>query len=239
MRNTHAWRPSKFRRGRNDFQASDDLREVGAGSRVIADLCAHHYSSLLREHAHGLLLDLGCGKCPLYEMYKDFIADSVCVDWTNSPHGSTFLDVVADLNQPLPFRDATFDTVVMTDVLEHLYQPFQSWAEISRILKSGGKVLIGVPFLYWIHEAPHDYFRYTEFALRRMATESGLQLVALNPVGGVFAVMLDLSLKSLAHFSPRLAWAGSYVARPLARRRAISTIGAGRFPLGYTLVAQK
>jgi SAM-dependent methyltransferase len=239
MRNKDSWYPSKYKKSIKGFKASNNPKEVGIGSRVIADISARQYSKLLQNHAKGFLLDLGCGKCPLYEMYKDSITDSVCVDWTKGLHGITFLDVIANINQPLPFREKSFDTIVMTDVLEHLYQPLQAWAEISRILKPGGKVIIGVPFLYWIHEAPYDYYRYTEFALKRMAEENGLNTIVLTPIGGIIPVLLDLLLKSLVHFSNSLAVAASVVARHAIKYNMATSIGGRIFPIGYVLVAQK
>ncbi len=106
------------------------------------------------------------GLFPLYGVYKDLVRDTVCVDWDQSLHPSPHLDYTCNLNGVLPLKDEEFDTILLTDVLEHIQDPFCLWKEMTRVLKHGGKVIVGVPFLYPIHEAPHDYFRYTEHALR-------------------------------------------------------------------------
>ena len=149
----------------------------------------------------GLLLDLGCGKIPLYEIYRDRISDSVCVDWPKSLHTNPNIDHEFDLNHPIPLPDGHFDTVLLTDVLEHLPNPWLLWKEISRLLKPFGKAMVGVPFLYWIHEAPYDYYRYTEHALRRFCDENGFNVVEIESYGGPVEVILDIIAKQIRSYS--------------------------------------
>ncbi len=138
---------------------------------------------MIRAHARGRLLDLGCGAVPLYGMYRDLVSEITCVDWPNSLHNSSHVDISADLHGPLPLSDAAFDTVLLTDVLEHMAEPKGLMREVARVLAPGGKILVGVPFLYWLHEEPHDYYRFTKFALRRMLDESGLEVLEIDAYG--------------------------------------------------------
>lgn len=245
MRNQDKWQPSKYVHKKGKLVASRDRKEVGIGSRLIADLIAGVYDTGLKQHARGRLLDLGCGKVPLYEAYRGFVAETVCVDWANTLHPNEYLDYELDLTKRLPFKDGEFDTIVLSDVLEHIPVPDQLWTEMARILAKKGKIIMDAPFYYWIHEAPHDYYRYTEFALRRFVETSGLSLVQLQPLGGAPEVMADLFAKNIL----RLPLLG----RPLARfsqwftlrfvrsrfgRKASASTGA-TFPLGYFLVAEK
>jgi SAM-dependent methyltransferase len=168
-----------------------------------------------------------------------------CVDWPSSVHASPYLDQAVDLNGPLPFEDAAFDTVVLSDVLEHLAAPALLWSEMTRVLAPGGHVLLNTPFLYGIHEAPHDYARYTEFGLRRFAGQAGLEVVLLAPVGGSLHVMADLLAKHLAHLplaGPALASAVQglvALADRFAWGRRLAQRSSERFPLGYFMVAAK
>jgi 2-polyprenyl-3-methyl-5-hydroxy-6-metoxy-1,4-benzoquinol methylase len=114
------WKPSKYVRRRGRLMASRDVREVGIGSRLNADLVAAVYDRELRLHARGRLLDLGCGKVPLHDSYKDFVSGSVCVDWANTAHKNPHLDLECDLTQALPFADLEFETILLSDVLEHI-----------------------------------------------------------------------------------------------------------------------
>ncbi|SDB26408.1 Methyltransferase domain-containing protein [Desulfonatronum thiosulfatophilum] len=73
------------------------------------------------------------------------------------------------------------DTVLLLDVLEHLPQPEQALAEASRVLRPGGNCLIHVPFLYPLHDEPHDYQRWTGHGLERMLTRHGFQVTETTP----------------------------------------------------------
>jgi SAM-dependent methyltransferase len=135
--------------------------------------------------------------------------------------------------------------VVLSDVLEHVPQPELLWHEMARLLAPGGHALINVPFMYGLHEVPHDYGRYTEFALRRFAAQAGLQVALLEPVGGSLDVWADMLAKHLVRL-PLLGtmlamWVqgmvrvfdNTVVGRRLARR------SGQRFPLGYFMVATR
>ena len=131
--------------------------------------------------------------------------------------------------------------MLITDVLEHIFDPTTLWREMVRVLRSRGKIILTTPFFYWIHEAPHDYCRYTEHKLRMFCEISGLEVLALETYGGAPEVVFDVLAKHL-EFSPmlsaiHLAIAKAFVRSRLGRR--LSQSGRGAFPLGYTLVARK
>lgn len=85
------------------------------------------------------------------------------------------LDVVGDA-QRLPFRDESFDIVYSLAVLEHVRRPWVAAAEIRRVLRRGGHVVLCVPFLYVIHDE-HDYFRFTDRGIRALFDEAEFEPV--------------------------------------------------------------
>jgi SAM-dependent methyltransferase len=241
MRNEADWRPTKFVLREDRLRASSDDDAVAPASRFITNVLAPRYHELLRRHAAGRLLDLGAGAVPLYEAYRPLVDEVTCVDWNQSAHAGDHIDLQADLDQSLPLETASYDTVVLTDVLEHVYQPHALMAEVARILAPRGKLLLTVPFFYWIHEAPHDYARYTSFMLRRLCEDNGLTVLSLAPTGGSPEVMLDLIGKHLA-WSKALAALHGRVALWALRLPGVSklsTYSARWFPQGHMLVAQK
>ena len=245
MQNQEKWKPSKFIYNNGKLIASKDAKEVNIGSRLNVELIADFYQSNLRLHAKGKLLDLGCGKVPLYAAYKEFITDNICVDWSNTFHKNEYLDYELDLTKKLPFNDNEFDTIILSDVLEHIPVPELLWVEMTRILTMNGKIIMNVPFYYWLHEQPHDYYRYTEFALRRFAENSGLKLIQLDPIGGAPEIMTDIFAKNILRL-PKLGRSLALIAQWVTLRfirtklgKRISVATSSNFPLGYFLVAEK
>jgi SAM-dependent methyltransferase len=240
MRNVESWVESKVKRmASGRYMANPSY--VALGSRFIVDTMVEPYQALLREHARGRLLDCGCGDVPFYAWYRDLVDESVCVDWGSSLHGRSHVDHEVDLNRALPLADASFDTVLLADVLEHIAEPQNLLAELSRILRPSGKLLITVPFFYQVHEAPHDYFRYTDSALKLLCRNAGFFDVSVSAYGGYPDVLCDLLNKGLANVPalchPFLWWARFAASTTLYRKLRANTVH--RFPLGYCVVAQK
>ena len=252
MRVPSEWHESKFlahpRTGL--LRGSRNTSELSAGSRLIGDRVAAFYSGAIRTYAHGHLLDLGCGRAPLLGYYSEFVDEATLVDWENSFHRNPLLDLVADLNKPLQLDDETFDTVLLSDVLEHIPEPQNLLNEISRILKSnGGVLLLNVPFFYPIHEEPFDFHRYTRFSLERMCAAAGLTVLEVAPIGGLPEILIDIASKSALNTFRRLPFlgrglaalfqsAGSWILS-LRIGRDASARTADRYPLGYALIAVK
>lgn len=101
---------------------------------------------------------------------------------------------------------------------------------------------MNTPFLYWIHEAPHDYYRHTQFSLERVVGAAGLELVVLVQLGGAFDVLADMVGKLL----PRFHAGGAEFARSLQQfvlQRHLDSreigVEADGFPLAHGVVARK
>jgi SAM-dependent methyltransferase len=241
MQNSDQWKSSKFVMTDRGLRASRDPTKIGVGSRLIADLQAVLYDRLIREHARGVLLDLACGDVPLYATYRPLVEDNVCTDWSNTEHKSPFLDHEFDLNQGISLDDASFDTILITDVLEHIAAPDLLFREMARVLRSGGKIILTTPFLYWIHEAPFDYCRYTEYKLEKLCEENGLDVLSLEAYGGAPEVVLDVVAKQIDSSAVLSAMHLSFSQRFLRSRigKRLSARSRKEFPLGYALVAAK
>lgn len=241
MKNVADWKPTKFELHRGRWRGSRDARELGVGSRLMCDLVAAAYQREMPRHTRGRLLDLGCGGVPLYGVYRPFVTEVTCVDWAAGAH----VDLQCDLSQPLPFDAGRFDTIVLSDVLEHIPEPAALWHEIARVLSPGGKVVMNVPFYYSVHAHPHDYYRYTCFALERFVNRSGLALLTLQSFGGICEILADLIAKALSKapvVGPPLAItvqavAGAFVRTGLGAK--VAQASSRHFPLGYFMVAQR
>lgn len=141
------------------------------------------------KYFKGKLADLGCGESP----YKDFFlcyADSyIGVDWTNTLHNSK-ADIISDLNVSINLDAGSVDSIVSLSVMEHLREPQIFLNESNRILKSGGAMVLQVPWQWWIHESPYDYFRYTPYGLKYMFEKAGFTDVNIEAQAGFFTMWL-------------------------------------------------
>lgn len=137
----------------------------------------------------GLVLDLGCGSRPFESDILLHASRYVGVDWGNSLHGSQ-ADIISDLNKPLPIDSNHVDHIVSFEVMEHLSEPRVMLTEAFRVLRSGGQLSLSVPFQWWVHEAPWDYYRYTRYGLHYMLDQAGFVNVSIEATTGFWAVWI-------------------------------------------------
>ncbi len=100
----------------------------------------------------------------------------------------TGADVIADLEKPLPLKDSSYDGVMLMNVLEHVFEYRALLSECARVLRSGGRAVIVVPYMFPYHASPSDFHRYSKEALTRALEAAGFTVDAVTPLGsGVFA----------------------------------------------------
>ncbi len=245
MKNSPHWFPTKYELKGERLRASRNPKFLSVSSQLMSDITASFYQHYLPLYAKGKLVDLGCGNVPFYGIYKNHVQENICVDWPNSAHKNQYLDIECDLNQPLPFQSDEFDTIIISEVLEHISNPELIWLEMARILKPGGRILLSVPFFYKIHEAPYDYYRYTEFALRNFAHKHTLTVLELKAFGGLPEIFTDIIAKNLV----KVRWVGSTLATMIQSicfffintrfGKKVSSNSGVAYPLGYFMVVEK
>ncbi len=143
----------------------------------------------LANHCHGYLLDLGCGNKPYATLYNRYCEKSIGCDIMQSD--KNMVDVIC-LATELSFANQTFDTVLSTQVLEHVYDGEKMIAEAFRILKPKGKVILTVPFAWELHEEPFHYKHYTKHGLQKMFEDAGFIIDYIKPNGGKWAAIYQL-----------------------------------------------
>lgn len=143
----------------------------------------------------GSLLDVGCGKMP----YKNYIlAQSDVTDYVGLDIEQALVydaEISPDYTWDgvtMPFEDDRFDCVIATEVLEHCPEPEVVLNEVFRVLKPQGVLFFTVPFLWNLHEVPHDEYRYTPFSLQRHLCNSGFETIEIKATGGWHAAMAQM-----------------------------------------------
>ena len=119
----------------------------------------------------GKLLDVGCGSKP----YRSFFpaADYIGMEIHGSNHSADYYYN----GKTFPFPDGEFDTVLCSQVLEHVFNPDEFLSEIRRVLKPNGKLILTVPFIWNEHEQPNDYARYSSFGIKHLLDKNGFEVL--------------------------------------------------------------
>jgi SAM-dependent methyltransferase len=139
----------------------------------------------------GKLMDFGCGSKPYRSFFR--VEEYIGVDFYNEghPHDHEQIDVFYD-GEKLPFDSAYFDSVLCSEVFEHIFNLDQVLGEINRVMKTDGRILITCPFVWNEHEVPFDYARYTRFALSDILKRNGFEIIEYAKSGNFVLTLCQL-----------------------------------------------
>ena len=170
--------------------------------RITAKLTRPPLERFLRAHASdAFTLDLGSS----VGFYATLFPRRVTLDIRPMPG----VQVVGDAHA-LCFGDQRFDVVLCTEVLEHLCEPQRAIDEMMRVLRPGGVLLLTTRFLFPIHDAPGDFFRYTRFGLQHLLKKwEQVEIVEETDPIGTLAVLtqrLGIQAETLGWRPLRLGW---------------------------------
>ena len=143
-----------------------------------------------RKYARGRLLDMGCGNKSYKSIFPD-VVKHIGVDLPISESANKLekqADVYGSVLE-LPFNPNSFDTVLSTQVLEHVPEPKKMLKEAFRILKEGGHLILTAPMTWGLHEIPDDYYRYTRYGLKYLAESVGFEIVYIEARTGFWGVI--------------------------------------------------
>lgn len=150
----------------------------------------HLYADLRRvlPELSGRVLDVGSRDKP-YAPFLTAADEHVGLDLEPGPG----VDHVVGEGGDWPFPVGSFDGVLCTQVLMYVPSPRAIWAEIDRVLRPGGRVVMTVPFTYQIHALIPDYWRFSSEGVRRLVP-SGYEILELRRQGGAGSTIGNLVL---------------------------------------------
>jgi SAM-dependent methyltransferase len=134
-------------------------------------------------YAQGRLLDVGCGERPYAAELGAHAEVCVGLEFDRKRYSGLQPEVWGS-GLALPFGNGSFDTVFSSQVLEHVPEPAQMVAEIGRVLRPGGHLILSAPHIWGVHEEPDDYFRFTGYGLAHLARRAGLEPLCAQPMAG-------------------------------------------------------
>lgn len=142
-------------------------------------------SALEKYAINKSVLDAGAGRLAYRSLIQKYAKKYTSFDFTQTHSELTKVTNI----EAMDFKDSSFDVVFCSQVIEHVPHPWIAFQEIFRVLKPSGIAIITVPMLGYIHNAPHDYYRYTHFGLRVLAEDAGLTVNSVRPLGGFFCFL--------------------------------------------------
>lgn len=167
--------------------------------------------------AHGVLLDVGCGTKPYKKLFEPYITSYFGLEYSpESGFRGNAADFCGDAAN-LPMADECVDTILCTEVMEHIHDPESTIKEFARVLRPGGRIITTAPFIYPIHDK-YDFFRYSPDGLAAIMKRYGLEIEAVKPLSGTavtLAIMINLYWYDIGFIWTKWIYAIGVILRPL------------------------
>ncbi len=138
-----------------------------------------------------------------------------------------------------------FDAAINMVTLEHVHDPGRALREIARTMKPGARLLLAVPLDWEVHQAPHDYFRYTRYGVAHLLQQAGLEVLRIEPNGGYFRLLSRRLLNGIQFFKGGWRWilflpAAACLGPPALLLPLLEPLDREKnFTLGYICEAQR
>ncbi len=193
----------------------------------------------------GKLLDVGCGQMP----FRHLLPASADYTGIDIPDAGSFgmhkhAQIVEFDGTQIPFPDNHFDAILCTEVLEHALEPQALIAEMHRVLRPGGSLVLTVPFAARVHHIPYDFHRFTRYRLAQMFAAFGA--VQVEERGNDLAVIANkIIVATIRQLSPLrlplllIGIPASLASLAIAHLALWFGWGSKLDPLGYGLIARK
>jgi len=148
----------------------------------------------------GSVLDVGCGRKPYRSLFNVDNYLGMDIENEGHDHSNEDIDIYYD-GTHFPFSDITFDSIITNQVFEHVFTPDFFLQEVYRVLKTKGKLLLTIPFVWDEHEQPNDFARYSSFGIKYQLEKNGFKIVkqskSVNDIRVIFQMLNMYIFKKL------------------------------------------
>ena len=173
--------------------------------------------------------------------FSNFVKGKSKFDYSNKISNKKLNIFYSDLTTKLKIPTTKYNNVLFFNVLEHLPEYKLAFSEIYRIIKKKGNFVGSIPFIYQIHEAPEDYFRFTKKFLELNLKKYRFKQVKVKSLGfGPFVASYSL-LYSYLKYIPLLSQLCLLLAYILDSviQLFVKTDLKEIYPVGYFFTAKK
>lgn len=135
----------------------------------------------------GKCMDFGCGMQPYKRLLSvdEYVGVEIATD--DKRKGIVYYD-----GHTLPFDNEEFDSIISSEVFEHVSNIEEIIIELKRVLKGGGIMLVTVPFAYPKHCWPFDYRRYTSQGIKQLMENAGFKCIECRPCSNYWECIAQL-----------------------------------------------
>lgn len=151
----------------------------------------------VRRHAHGTLLDVGCGSRAFAPLFRGHAERYLGLDLPGSPEYSFGRPDVFGDARALPVRTGSVDTVLSLSTLEQVPDPAGALAEMRRVLAPGGVAIVEFIQLVPVYPRSPDLWRFTGPGVERLLRNAGLEPVEIVALGRLPAYVALVALARL------------------------------------------
>jgi SAM-dependent methyltransferase len=176
---------------RSVYRLLESLRGTPLHPQWIADRSHTRSRKSIPRLENATIIDIGCGS----SIHPQLASPSNHVIRLDYPDTGIRYSVRPDLfgdAQQLPFEEGCADATLLLEVVEHLPRPQQALIEIAKIVKPGGSLFFSAPFIYPLHDRPHDFQRFTRFGLIQLLSNNGFEIQELIEHGNPLTTALQL-----------------------------------------------
>ena len=160
----------------------------------------------------GKWLDVGCGLRPYEPYFPTGLYVGVDIEVSGRIPAMKAPDYYYD-GRLLPFPDDSFEGVISTQVLEHVRDPLGLLAEMYRVIKPQGSLIISLPFVWQEHEEPYDFFRFTRFGITELLEQAGFKVDSMiTDAGAIETLAMVLTTYITHNIVPPIRGFGSIIA---------------------------
>ncbi|WP_319578626.1 class I SAM-dependent methyltransferase [uncultured Methanospirillum sp.] len=137
-----------------------------------------------KKYFNGYILNAGSGSRDISNMCNGVIINQ---DLSNGYHNKN-THIFSPLHM-IPFRDGFFDTIICNAVLEHVENPHEVMKEFNRVCKIDGILILAIPFMQPEHLDPRDFQRYTIDGIKKIAIDSGFDVIQVENIHSVYSTI--------------------------------------------------